>query len=128
MGIHLGGTPGMSNLVTLLMGYVLLELGKRVARLRSVFLKVGIYYLTMLFLTLDAINLSIGPFIYGGGANGIAAGLDINRYVIQVLFFLVLLANRELLAQRLLPIYGVETEHPLLRPWMRFAVRSRGNR
>ena len=110
---------GTSNLVTLMLGYLLLASGRRVARSHSVFLKASIYYLTLLGLLLDPFNLSIGPFIYGGDVNGIAVGLGISRYLVQTIFFLILLANRELVAQKLLPMYDVKTEHPLLRPWVR---------
>ena len=110
---------GTSNLVTLMLGYLLLAFGRRVARSHSVFLKASIYYLTLLGLLLDPLNLSIGPFIYGGDVNGIAVGLGISRYLVQTIFFLILLANRELVAQKLLPMYDVKTEHPLLRPWVR---------
>jgi len=109
---------GTSNLVTLMLGYLLLAFGRRVARSHGVFLKASIYYLTLLGLLLDPLNLSIGPFIYGGDVNGIAVGLDISRYLVQTIFFLILLANRELVAQKLLPMYDVKTEHPLLRPWV----------
>jgi hypothetical protein len=71
-------------------------------------------------LLIDAFNLSIGPFIFGGDVNGIAVGLGVNRYLIQVFFFLVLLANRELVAQKLFPAYHVQPRHPLLKPWIRF--------
>jgi hypothetical protein len=110
--------------VTLTVGYLLLLVGHRFAHSRTAFLKMGIYYLTMLSLLVDPFNLSIGPFIYGGDANGIAVGLDINRYVIQVLFLLVLLVNRELVAQKLLPTYGVRTRHPLFRPWLQSAHQA----
>jgi hypothetical protein len=116
---------GTSNLVTLVLGYLLLAFGRRVARSHSVFLKASIYYLTLLGLLLDPLNLSIGPFIYGGDANGIAAGLGISRYLVQTVFFLILLVNRELVAQKLLPTYGVRTRHPLLRPWLQLAHQAR---
>ena len=37
--------------------------------------------------------------------------------LVQGAALLVLLVNRELLAQRLLPLYGIETRHPLFHPW-----------
>ena len=111
---------GTSNVLTLVMRYELLLLAGRFARSTSVFLKASIYYLTLLSLLLDPLNLSIGPFIYGGDADGIAVGLGISRYLVQAVFFLVLVANRELVAQRLVPAYGVKTTHLLLKPWMRF--------
>jgi len=85
-------------------------------------LKAVIYYWTILSLLLDPLNLSIGPFIYGGDANGIAAGLNIHRYVIQAAFLGVFLINRELVAQKLLPMFGVKTDHPLLKPWVRLKM------
>ncbi|NPV75197.1 MAG: hypothetical protein HPY59_02360 [Anaerolineae bacterium] len=109
---------GTSNLATLMAGYGLLMASERASRLHQMFLKVTFYYLTLLFLLLDALNLSIGPFLYGGDANGIAVGLGVNRYLIQAFFFLTLLANRELVAQKLLPAFHVRTDHFLLRPWI----------
>jgi len=120
-GIKWAFISGISNLTTLLLGYLLLILGQKIARFQGVLLKASIYYLTVLSLLLDAFNLSIGPFIYGGDANGIAVGLGINRYLIQAIFFLIFLANREIVAQKLLPMYEVKTEHPLLRPWVRLS-------
>lgn len=120
-GIQWAFISGVSNVVTLLLGYILLMLSQRFNSLQSVFLRASIYYFTLIALLLDACNLSIGPFVYGGDANGIAIGLGISRYLIQVIFFLILLVNRELVAQKLLPSYNVKTEHPLLRPWIRLA-------
>jgi len=34
------------------------------------------YWLTVMFLLLDPLNLSVGPFLYGGDIGGIVAGLD----------------------------------------------------
>ena len=123
-GVQWAFISGASNLVTLAMGYLLLLAGHRFAHSRTAFFRTGVYYLTALSLLVDPFNLSVGPFIYGGDANGIAVGLDINRYIIQFLFFLVLLVNRELVAQKLLPTYGVETRHPLFRPWIRLAHQA----
>jgi hypothetical protein len=60
-------------------------------------------------------------FISGGDVNGIAVGLGIHRYPIQALFFMVMLANRELVTQKLLPKYDVQTTHPLFKPWIQNA-------
>jgi len=125
-GVQWAFISGASNLVTLAMGYLLLLSGQRFAHSRTAFLKAGIYYLTTLSLLVDPLNLSIGPFVYGGDADGIAVGLDISRYTIQVVFFLVLLVNREVVAQRLLPMYGVRTRHPLFRPWIQLANQAQG--
>jgi hypothetical protein len=118
-GIQWGFISGMSNVVTLLMGYLMFLFRVKIARLRSSFLSALGYWLIILFLLLDALNLSIGPFIYGGDIRGIVVGFGINQYLIQFVFFVILLLNRELIAQKLLPVYGIKTKHPLFRPWIR---------
>ena len=116
-GIQWAFISGTSNALTLLLGYSLLMLSEKFNRLQRSFLKAGLFYITLFLLLIDAFNLSIGPFIYGGDANGIAVGLGVNRYLIQALFFLVLLANRELVVQKLFPVYHVQQKHPLFKPW-----------
>lgn len=125
-GIQWVFISGISNLATILMGYVLLSFGKRFARLRSLFLKATLFYSTVVLLLADPLNLSIGPFIYGGDANGIAIGLGIHRYVIQMIFLVVFLVNRELVARELFPMYGVQVKHILFRPWIPWTKKRRG--
>ncbi len=123
-GVQWALISGAGNLVTVCMGYVLLMAGRRLARLRNLFLRASCLYLTLLSLLADPLNLSIGPFIYGGDANGIGVGLGVSRYVIQAVSLAVLLVNRELVAQVLFPTYGVRVRHILFRPLLRRAERS----
>jgi hypothetical protein len=116
-GIQWAFISGTSNVLTLLLGYSLLMFSEQYNRLQSSFLKASVFYITLFLLLVDAFNLSIGPFIFGGDVNGIAVGLGVNRYLIQALFFLVLLANRELVVQKLFPAYHVQQNHPLFKPW-----------
>ena len=116
-GWHWALISGASNLATILMGYLLLGFGKRINQLDNIILKAALYYLTFLGLSLDPLNLSIGPLLYGGDANGIAFGLGIPRWIIQGIFLAIFFLNRELIAHRLVPAYEVETDHILFRPW-----------
>jgi hypothetical protein len=118
-GVKWGFISATSNVLTLLLGYLMFFFRVKMARLRSSFLSALGYWLILLFLILDAFNLSVGPFIYGGDIGGIVAGFGINRYLVQVIFFMVFLINRELIAQNLLPLYGVTTKHFLFQPWLR---------
>ncbi len=118
-GIQWAAISGASNLVTLLLGYGLLALRHRIAGGQSGLLRMTTYYLTLILLLGDAFNLSLGPFLYGGDVYGVAEGLNLHPWAIQAVFFGVLLLNRELVAQELLPAYGVHTQHPLLKPWIR---------
>lgn len=117
-GAHWALIAGGSSLFTISLGYLLLALGDGIARLQSAFLRIWAFYATLTLLLLDAFNLSIGPFLYGGDAGGIAAGLGISRYTVQAVFLVLLLLNRELVAQRLLPMYGVQTRNVLFRPFL----------
>ena len=115
-GIHWGFISGSANALTLALGYLLLALRKTLAATRNFFWRSYFYYLTFLFLFIDAFNLSIGPFLYGGDIGGIAVGFGLNRYLIQGIFLLVLLLNRELIVRKLFPVFGVKTSHPLFQP------------
>ena len=124
-GIQWAFISGTSNVLTLLLGYSLLLFSEKCNRLQSSFWKASVFYVTLCFLLIDAFNLSIGPFIYGGDVNGIAMGLGINQYLIQALFFLVMLANRELIAQKLFPAYQMQSRHPLLKPWRMYNTKRK---
>ena len=118
-GVKWAFISGTSCIVTLLLGYVLLAIRKRIARLGSKYIKLGVYYLTFLFLVVDPLSMSIGPFVFGGDIGGLVAAFHVNRYLVQTPFLILLLVNRELIAQRLLPDYGIVTKHPLFRPWFK---------
>lgn len=117
-GSHWALISGASNIATIGMGYALLALTPRLALQKSTFLKATAYYLAFLGLLLDPLNLSVGPLLYGGDANGIAIGLGISRWIIQIVFALIFLFNHELVGRVLVPGYGMETRHILLRPWL----------
>ncbi len=125
-GIQWAFISGASNLMTLLMGYLLLMFSGKLVRLQSAFLRATFFYLTLLSLLLDPFNLFIGPFLYGGDVNGIAVGLGVNRYVIQAVSLVVLVVNRELVVQKLFPMYNVQVKHILFRPFLRCANRIQG--
>ncbi len=118
-GIKWGFISGMSNLITIVLGYSIFLFRLKIVRLQSSFLGALGYWLIVLFLLVDALNLSIGPFIYGGDIGGIVVGFGINQYLVQIVFFVIFLINRELIAQKLLPLYGIKTKHPLFRPWIK---------
>lgn len=119
-GIQWAIISGTSNMLTLLLGYSLLTFGEKCYCLKSSFLKATVFYITLLFLLIDAFNLSVGAFFFGGDVNGIAVGLGVNRFLIQVFFFLVMMANRELIAYKLFSAYHLQPMHPLLKPWVHF--------
>jgi hypothetical protein len=108
---------GVPSVITISLGYLLLGYREKAAQLESQFYKGLVYFQTMVLMIADPLNLSIGPFVYDGDAIGVSVGLGISQYIIQAIFFILLLVNRELIATKLLPAFGVDTNHLLLHPW-----------
>lgn len=110
---------GLPNLVTILIGYLLYTERRNLAGLSSTFLRSLAFFGTLIFMLFDPLNLSIIPFLFGGDVNGIAEGTGLPVLLIQAVGLVLLLINRELIAQRLLPVYDVATRHPFFIPWLR---------
>ena len=109
---------GMSNIVTPILGLLLLGSIHRFIK-KPILISAIVYWLTIFFLISDPLNLSVGPFLYGGDAYGIVEGLNVPIYVVQVIGFIVFLINRELIAIKLLPAYNITTRHPVFVPWLK---------
>jgi hypothetical protein len=112
-GVNWGFISGASNLATLLLGYLLFAFKNRFVKHQNEFSRTLSYWLIICLLLLDPLNLSVGPPLYGGDANGMAVGFGIDLCFIQVILMIILLLNRELLAQKVIPSFGVKTSHPL---------------
>lgn len=108
---------GIPNLITLFIGYILFLNRKSFLNLKSE-IKYLLLYIIILFMIGDPFNLSIGPFIWGGDIFGISISLSFNQFIIQGVFLIILFINRELIAQKLLPEFSIETKHILLRKWI----------
>jgi hypothetical protein len=117
-GVKWGLIAGASNLVTLLLGYLLLPFKSRFAQHPRAFVRQLAFYSTAFFLLLDPLNLSIIPFFFGGDIGGIVVGFGVPRFVVQAVSLVVFLLNRELLVHKVFPAYSVKSSHPLFRPWI----------
>lgn len=115
---------GAPNLLTVLLAHLLLWAVVPRVVAGGNWLRAVVYYVVVVFLLADPFNLSLGPLLYGGDAIGVAVGLGVSRYVVQAVSLVVLLVNRELLAQRLLPLYGIETQNPLFRAWIKLPSKG----
>ncbi len=108
---------GIPNLITLFIGYIFFLNRKFFLNLRKK-IKHLLLYIVILLMICDPLNLSIGPFIWGGDIFGIVTGLSINKFVVQSIFLAILFINRELITQKLLPEFSIKTKHILLRKWI----------
>ena len=91
-------------LATFCAGYLLAALAKNICRARSKLLRAVLYYITIAFLLLDPLYLSILCGFFGGGdMNGIA--LLCPEWAARSLFGVLLLANGLVFWKRVLPVY-----------------------
>jgi hypothetical protein len=124
-GVQWAVISGVPNVATVVLGYLLVALRRGLATSGRRIVRELAYWFALLLILLDPLNLSVGPFLYGGDAQGIAVGFGVRVGVVQALSLVLLMVNRELAAQVVLPAFGVAATHPLLRPLLRLRIRSR---
>jgi len=91
-------------LATFCVGYLLTALAKNICCAESKLLRAVLYYITIAFLLLDPLYLSVLCGFFGGGdMNGIA--LLCPEWAARVIFGVLLLVNGLVFWKRVLPIY-----------------------
>ena len=98
-------------LATFCAGYLFTVLAKNICRVKSKLLRAMFYYITIAFLLLDPLYLSILCGIFGGGdMNGIA--LLCPEWAARCLFGALFLTNGLVFWKRILPIYKKSFSKP----------------
>ena len=91
-------------LATFCVGYLLAAIAKNICRAQSKLLRAMLYYITIAFLLLDPLYLSVLCGFFGGGdMNGIA--LLCPEWAARCLFGALLLVNGLVFWKRVLPVY-----------------------
>lgn len=94
----------VSALATFCMGYLLAALARSICHAKSKLLRAVLYYITIAFLLLDPLYLSVLCGFFGGGdMNGIA--LLYPEWAARCLFGALLLVNGLIFWKRILPAY-----------------------
>jgi len=119
-GLHWALIAGAPYVMTIGLGYIFFAMRHKFAAATRSFTRHLGYWFIVLFMLLDPFSMAINTFIFGGDVGGMVVGLGINKYVIQALAFAILLLNRELVVQKVFPLFGVKTAHPLLKSPFRF--------
>ena len=93
-GMNLALFSGLSSIVTILIGYIL-ALHPSIYKIKNKNILIGIYYITLCFLLLDPLYMSLlSKFIGGGGdLNGITTGLGTSDIPFRILFGIILIIN-----------------------------------
>lgn len=104
-GWQLACFSGLSSVVTVFIGYIILAATKQILSVNSRFAKVYFYYVAIVFLLLDPLYISVFSFLVGGDINGVAIGLDIPYAAVRTAFLAVLGINSCLVVKKLYPAY-----------------------
>ena len=109
-GYKLAVFSGLSSIVTITIGYGLLILTPRILKINSQPLKNYLYYVTLVFLLLDPIYLSLISFFVGGDINGIVLGLNIPYGLVRAVYFAIAVYNLYLVIKKLYPVYVTKNQ------------------
>jgi hypothetical protein len=104
-GFKLAAFSGLSSVVTVSTGYLLLLFSSQMVKLKSQPLKNYVYYVTLVFLLLDPVYISLLSFVVGGDINGIVMGLGINYFTVRSIYFVIAVINAFLVYKKLYPAY-----------------------
>lgn len=106
-GLKLAAFSGLSSIVTVFIGYILFILSPRILQLKKQPIKNYIYYVTLIFLLLDPLYISLLSFFVGGDINGIALGLNIPYMLIRLIYLTIAAFNTYLVYKKLYPAYVI---------------------
>jgi hypothetical protein len=93
-GIRLAIFSGLSSLITILIGYIL-AFSPYIYKLKSRALLIAFYYITLCFMLLDPIYISVLSLFIGGGGdlNGITTGLQTSDIPFRIIFGSIAILN-----------------------------------
>ena len=104
-GLTLAMFSGASSLVTIIIGYLLLIFMPKILELKHKNIKSMLYFITIVFMLIDSLYLSVLSLIFGGDINGISQGLDVPYFVIRIFYGIVFLVNLIIVIKRVYPAY-----------------------
>ncbi len=105
-GISLGLFSGLSSIITVLFGYILLLIMPKIHSLSYKMLKVALYYITIILLVLDPIYMSVlHRYVGGGDMNGVTQGLGISTVPVSIVFGGLAVINIYLVIKKVHPAY-----------------------
>ncbi len=95
----------VGSISTLLVGYLLVLLSKRIAKRKNKVFKAICYYTTLAFLLIDPLYLTIiYKFVGGGDMNGILL-FGVSEIIVQFIFGIIAVMNILLIIKKIYPVY-----------------------
>lgn len=105
-GMSLALFSGLSSIVTILIGYML-AFSPSVYKIKNKNILVGLYYITLVFLLLDPLYMSmLSAFVGGGDINGVVVGLGCSAVPLKIIFGVILVVNLIVFTKKVAPKYN----------------------
>ena len=105
-GVNLALFSGLSSLITIMVGYIL-ALNPSIYKIKNKNILIALYYITLCFLSLDPLYMSVlTDFVGGGDLRGITTGLGVSGTSFRIVFGIVLIANTLLFIKKVAPRYN----------------------
>ena len=105
-GVKLALFSGVSSIVTVILGYIL-AFSSSIYKIKNKNVLIAIYYITLCFMILDPVYLSILSLFIGGGGdlNGIITGLGTSAIPFRIIFGIISIVNIVLFKNKIAPKY-----------------------
>jgi hypothetical protein len=105
-GIKLAVFSGLSSIVTVIIGYIL-AFSPSTYKVKNKNILIAIYYITLCFMILDPLYISILSLFIGGGGdlNGIVTGLGTSDISFRIVFGIISIISIILFKKRVAPKY-----------------------
>lgn len=105
-GLSLALFSGLSSIITVVCGYTLVIVMDKILVLNIKIVKVALYYITIILLSLDPVYMSIlHRYVGGGDMNGIVQGLSISSLPVSIIFGLLAIINIYIIIKKVHPAY-----------------------
>jgi len=105
-GLALTLFSGLSSVMTVFFGYIFVIIMPKILMMNNKMVKVALYYITIILLSLDPIYLSIlHRYVGGGDMNGIIKGLNISSLPISIVFGILAVINIYIIIKKVHPAY-----------------------
>ncbi len=107
-GLSLALFSGLSSLITIVCGYILVIIMPQIFMLSNKMIKIALYYITVILLVLDPIYMSlIHRYVGGGDMNGITKGLGISSLSVSIVFGILAIMNIYIIIKKVHPAYKI---------------------
>ncbi len=104
-GLTLASFSGLSSLATIIIGYLLYLYMPKILGVANKIIKSMLYFVTLIFMLIDPLYISLLSLGFGGDINGISQGLGLPHIVIRIFYGVIFVINLVIIVKKVYPAY-----------------------